>query len=107
MTVFADRVAVTTTSTGTGPMALGAALFSYRSWAAGYPDGFVYYGIIDEATGDWEIGEGTLTSTGAQINRDVVLASSVGGALVSFVAGDKVVYSPEPGVSKDMDQGLF
>ena len=106
MTYFADRVAVITTTTGTGPITLGAPLLSYRTWAAGYPDGFVYYGILDEATGDWEVGEGTLSGAGSTLSRDLVLSSSTGG-LVSFVAGDKIAYSPEPGVSKDLDMGLF
>lgn len=107
MSIFADRVAVITTSIGTGAVILGAAVLSYRSWAAGYPDSEVYYGIVDEATGDWEVGEGTLSGTGSTLSRDVVLASSTGGGLVSFVAGDKVVYSPDPAISKDLDQGLY
>ena len=107
MTIFADRVAVSSSTTGTGAMTLGSPLFSYRTWGSAYADGFVYYGIVDEVTGDWEIGEGDLTVGGTILSRDVVLSSSTGGGLVNFVAGAKVVYSTEPGVSKNMNMGFF
>ncbi len=107
MAVFADRVAAISGSTGAGNMTIGLPVFSYQSWTQGYADGFVYYGILDEATGDWEVGEGTLSAGGTILARDVVIDSSNGGALVGFVAGDKIVYSPEPSTSKNMDQGLF
>ena len=107
MTVFADRVAVTSVTVGTGPMVLGPPVFSYQTWGNGYPDGFVYYGILDEITGEWEVGEGTLGFGGTQVARDKVLDSSSGGGLISWSVGVKIVYSTEPADSKNNDQGLF
>ena len=105
MTRVADRVAVVSISTGTGPMNLGAALPSYQAWSTAFEDGPVYYGIIDETTGEWEIGLGTLT--GPTLTRNSVLSSSNGGAPVSFAAGDKTVYCPEPAAAKTLDMGAF
>lgn len=105
MTRVADRVAVVSTSTGTGPMNLGAALPSYQDWATAFDDGPVYYGILDETTGEWEIGLGTLA--GLTLTRNSVLSSSNGGAPVSFAAGNKTVYCPEPAAAKTLDMGAF
>jgi len=102
MAIFADRVAVASTSVGTGTMALGAAVASYRSFATALPDGLIYYGIVDEATGAWEIGEGTLSGAGATLARTTVYSSSNGGALVNFAAGTKIVYAPVPAYALNM-----
>lgn len=98
MTNLADRVAVISTTVGTGNFTLGAALASYRSFSAAFGNGPVYYGILDEATGDWEVGRGTLSGGGVTLARDVVYASSTGGAKVAFAAGNKTVYSPAPAI---------
>lgn len=104
---MADRVAVVSTVTGTGAATLGAARPGYQTFTTALPDGQVYYGIIDEVTGEWEIGAGTLSGGGLALSRDTVLASTNGGALVPFVAGTKTVYCPEPAANKDLDQGTF
>jgi hypothetical protein len=95
LTPIADRVAVTSTSTGTGNFALGAALLGYRSFGAAFADGPCYYAILDATTGAWEIGLGTLSGTGTVLARTTLLSSST-GAFVSFAAGSKTVYSPVP-----------
>lgn len=103
---YADRVAVETTSTGTGPVTLGSAISSYQSFSAAFSDGpDVPYGIMDPATGAWEIGIGELS--GGQLLRTTVLSSSLGGAAVSFAAGTKTVYCPQPAVSRILDMGTF
>ena len=77
-------------------LALGPALASYRSFTLGFPDGQVYYGVVDEVTGDWEIGLGTLSGGGATLARNTVYSSSNANALVNFAAGTKIVYAPVP-----------
>ena len=106
MTRYADRVAQETQSTGTGPVTLTAAIASYQVWATAFTDGPVYYGIVDEATGEWEIGIGTLQG-GTQLTRDTILSSSFGGAAVSFGPGPKTVYCPEPAASRPNDMGEY
>ena len=102
---YADRVAVTSTSTGTGAMALGAPLVSYRSWSSAFANGTVAYGIVDETTGDWEIGIGTLT--GASLTRNTILSSSQANLAVSWGPGNKTVYSPQPAAHMSGDMGTF
>ena len=107
MTRLADRVAVVSTVVGTGAAALGAAKPGYRTFAAAFTDGPVYYLISDDTTGAWEVGVGTLTSGGLSLTRGTVLQSTNGGALVSFLAGNKTVACVEPAATKDMDQGTY
>ena len=106
MARYADRVAVNSTSTGTGPMALGDALLSYRNWASAFSDGPVPYGIVDEVTGAWEIGNGTL-SGGNTLTRNTVLSSSFGNLPVSWGPGNKTVYSPQPAADRSLNMGTF
>jgi hypothetical protein len=86
-------------------MTLGTPLVSYRSWSSAYSDGAVPYGIVDETTGDWEIGMGTLT--GATLTRTTVLSSSQGNLPVSWGVGNKTVYSPMPADHMSFDMGTF
>lgn len=90
-----DLVEVSTTSTGTGNLTLGAALAGRQSLdAAGFATGDrMTYRIANEAGTVWEIGVGTLTKSGATwtLARNVVQSSSAGGAKVNFTAGTKSV----------------
>jgi hypothetical protein len=104
MARFADRIAVSSTSVGTGSFTLGAALVGYRLFSAGFTNGLVPYGIIDETTGAWEIGEGTLTGT--TLARTTLFSSST-GSLINFAAGTKTVYSPMPAAWMNMDMGAY
>lgn len=88
-------------------MSLGAALTGYRSFASAFPDGAIYYGIINETSGEWEVGLGTLSGAGTTLARTTVLASSNANALVNFGTGTKTVYAPEPAFAKTLDQGTF
>jgi hypothetical protein len=96
---FADRVKDTTATTGTGSIALsGSAPSGFRTFAAAYPvtpTPFIPYAIADGATGDWEVGLGTLTAS-TTLARAKVLASSNSGAAVSFAAGSKDVFVTIP-----------
>lgn len=92
MPAVADRVYETTTTTGTGALALGGAATGYQSFATAFAVGAnnIPY-VIEDGAGAWEVGFGTL-SGGTTLARDTVTASSNAGALVNFAAGTKKVY---------------
>lgn len=93
--VIADRVQDTTSTTGTGAISLdGAPPAGYQSFAAIGNGNTTYYTISGGS--EWEVGIGTYNSTGATLNRDTVLSSSNGGALVNFSAGTKIVFVTYP-----------
>jgi len=94
--VIADRVQETTTTTGTGTVTLAGAVTGYQSFSAIGNTNTTYYTITDPATGDWEVGIGTYTTSGTTLSRTTVLASSNAGSLVSFGAGNKFVFSTYP-----------
>lgn len=88
-----DRVKETTQSTGTGAVNLLGAVTGFQRWASTVGNGNTgYYAIIHRTLGEWEVGIGTLT-TGSpdSLARTTVLASSNGGAAVTFSAGVKDV----------------
>lgn len=90
-----DLVEVSTTSTGTGNLTLGAALAGRQSLdAAGFVTGDrMTYRAATEDGEVWEIGVGTLTKSGVTwtLARAVVQSSSAGGAKANFPAGTKHV----------------
>jgi len=95
--VVADRVKETSTTTGTGAMALAGAVTGFQSFASGVGNSnTTYYAISNQATTEWEVGFGTLDSTSANLARTTVLASSNGGSLIAFTAGTKEVFVTQP-----------
>jgi hypothetical protein len=91
--VIADRVLETTTTTGTGAVALGGAPTGYRTFGSGIGNSnTTYYTIAGQSTSEWEVGLGTLDGTSANLTRTTVLASSNAGSAVSFSAGTKNVF---------------
>jgi hypothetical protein len=89
---YQDRIKEATTTTGTGSIVLGGAYTGYRTFASAVDTGDrVPYCIEDPEAGDWETGIGTLTDS-THLARTDVLASSNGGALVSFAAGTKAAF---------------
>lgn len=95
--VIADRVKDSTTTTGTGTIAVsGTAPTGFRNFAtvASVGDWF-YYCIAAQSGADWEVGIGTLV-TSTTISRDVVYSSSNSNNLVSLAAGTKDVFITIP-----------
>jgi hypothetical protein len=95
--IWADRVAETTTTTGTGALTLAGAITGYQRFSAVCAvNDTVTYAIeaVDSSgvpTGDWEIGVGTYSATNT-LTRTTVLKSSNSNAAVSFAAGTKNVF---------------
>lgn len=96
--IVADRVKETTTTTGTGTLSLAGAVAGFQSFVAGVgTTNTTYYAITDSATGDWEVGIGTVTSgTPDTLSRDTVLESSNSDNLVNFGVGQKIVICTQP-----------
>jgi hypothetical protein len=94
--VLKDRVKETTTTTGTGTLTLAGASSGYQSFAAIGTGNTTYYTITDPATGDWEVGIGTYTSSGTTLSRTTILSSSNAGSAVDFAAGTKDVFCVYP-----------
>jgi hypothetical protein len=94
--VLKDRVKVTSTTTGTGTLTLAGASTGYQSFAAIGDGNTTYYALTDPATGDWEVGIGTYTSSGTTLSRTTILSSSNAGSVVDLQAGTKEVFCVYP-----------
>jgi len=94
--VLKDRVKETSTTAGTGTLTLAGAVTGFQSFAAVGDGNSTYYAIADNATGAWEVGIGTYTSSGTTLSRTTVLSSSNSGSLVNFAANPKDVFVTYP-----------
>jgi hypothetical protein len=91
--VTADRVYDTSTSTGTGAIAVsGTAPTGYRTFSAvlSVNDTF-YYSIQHQTLNEWEVGLGTYSSANT-FARTTIYSSSNAGSAVTFSAGTKDVF---------------
>ena len=96
--VVKDRVKQFSVTTGTGPLTLGATPNGFQSFSVIGNGNTTYYAIVDAATGDWEVGIGTYTLSGATLSRDSVIDSSNSGNLVDFASNSKEVFCNFPAV---------
>ena len=95
--VIKDRVKETTTTTGTGNIALGGAVSNFVTFSSVLSDSdTTYYAIVDSNNSDFEVGLGTYASSGNTIARTTVLASSNSGSAVSLSSGSKVIFCAFP-----------
>jgi hypothetical protein len=93
--VLRDRVRETSTTTGTGAIALAGAAGGYQRFSAVMNMGdTTYYAIVAPGSA-WETGLGTYTGVNT-LTRTTVLESSNGGAAVNFAAGSKDVFLTQP-----------
>lgn len=99
MVTLADRVKVTTTSTGTGQIALGSAESGYQTFAdAGIVDAATVRYVIEDGSA-WEIGTGTYTASGALMSRTLVDSST--GSLLNLSGSATVFLSV---ISSDLQE---
>jgi hypothetical protein len=96
-----DRVKETTTTTGTGPLALLGGMTGFRAFSSVCSVGdTAYYSLqsVDvngNPLGAWEVGIGTY-SAAATLTRTTILASSNAGAAVNLAAGTTQVWLDVP-----------
>ena len=104
--VLNDRVKVTSTTTGTGAFALGAAATGFETFAQGIGNNnTTYYCIFNLGTTEFETGLGTLDGSSANLTRTAVISSSNSDSAVDFSAGTKDVFCTLP-ASKTMEMVL-
>ena len=98
MSLFADRVQETTTTTGTGTIQLAGAVTEFQTFVAGIGNGnSCYYAIVHQTLAQWEVGIGTVTHGSPDtLSRTTVLASSNAGSLVNFSSGTMSVFNTIP-----------
>jgi hypothetical protein len=95
--VIKDRVKELTTTSGTGAVSLLGSPTGYQTFTSAIGNGnTTYYAIVDNTSGDWEVGLGTYTSATTSLSRDTVLSSSNAGSLVSFSSSSKDVFVTYP-----------
>ena len=94
--VINDRVKVTSTSTGTGAIELGAAQTGFESFTAIGNNNTTYYTIFNQGTTEWEVVLGTLDATSANLTRTTIISSSNSDSVVTFTGGTKDVFCTLP-----------
>jgi hypothetical protein len=92
---YADRVQETTTTSGTGTLSMAGAVAGFQSFSSAFVTGqTVYYGLTDGT--NWEVGQGTYTTSGDTLSRDVIFSSSNSGSAVSLTGATTNVWCDLP-----------
>ena len=101
--VFANRVKVNTSTTGTGTITLGTSVSGYQTFAEGGVVNTNTVSYVIEDGDNWEIGTGTYTSSGTTLSRTVVesnnsnQAINLSGTAVVFISAVSGDYVPTTG----------
>ena len=104
--VLNDRVRESSTTTGTGAMALGGAVVGFQTFAAGIGNSNTcYYAISLRGGAEFETGLGTLDGSSANLTRTTVFQSSNSDNAVSFSAGTKDVFVTLPASKAVFEDG--
>jgi hypothetical protein len=95
--VLNDRVRETSTTIGTGAMALGGAVVGFQTFAAGIGNSNTcYYAISLRGGAEFETGLGTLDGDSSDLTRTTVFQSSNSDSAVNFSSGTKDVFVTLP-----------
>ena len=97
-----DRVQQTGTANTTVSFTLSGSVTGFQSFAIVGNGNTTYYSAFD-ATGNWEVGIGTYSTTGPTLTRTTILASSNSGTAVTFsgTVNVFVTYPAEKSVNLD------
>jgi hypothetical protein len=83
--VLADRVQQTGTANTTVSFTLSGSVTGFQSFTAGVGNGNTTYYSAFDASGNWETGLGTYSTTGPTLTRTTIYTSSNANAAVTFV----------------------
>jgi len=104
--ILADRVQETSTTTGTGTLALDGAVSGYQTFSAGIGNGNTCYYTIQSDTGAWEVGIGTVGA--GTLARTTLISSSTGSAIsFSGTLTVFVTYPAEKAIYQDASGNTF
>jgi len=100
--VLANRVQETATPNTTVSFTLTGAVSGFQTFAVIGNTNTTYYSATD-ASGNWEVGEGTYSTTGPTLTRTTVYASSNSGSAVTFPGSVNVFVTYPSGKSVNLD----
>ena len=92
--VVADRVQQTGGANTTVSFTLSGSVTGFQAFTVVGNGNTTYYAATD-ATGNWEVGIGTYSTTGPTLARTIILASSNSGSAVTF-SGTVTVFVTYP-----------
>jgi hypothetical protein len=91
--VINDRVKESSSTSGTGTIALAGAVQGFETFGN---NNETYYAIYEDGTSNWEVGRGTLDATSANLARTEVITSSNSDAAVNFTGNTLDVFCTLP-----------
>ena len=100
--VLKDRVQETATANTTVSFTMLGAATGYQSFSSIGNTNTTYYAATD-ASGNWEAGIGTYSTTGPTLTRTTILSSSNAGSAVTFVGTVTVFVTYPSGKSVNLD----
>ena len=94
--IVKDRVKTTSSTSGNSNIVLSAtADDGFQSFAV-IGDNQTYYCIKDGGNNGWEVGIGTISSSGTALSRDTILSSSNAGAVITLTSNSHSVFTTYP-----------